>query len=106
MILEACLEDFLAGNKLRESGITHWNHPNRVATNESGFTALGGGYRSHYGNEYDYFHKGIEGGWWASTEDGLDPDLAHHVTLGYNYSIIGGCNCPKTGGYSVRCLKD
>jgi len=35
-----------AGGKMKETGLVHWNAPNTGATNESGFTALGGGYRN------------------------------------------------------------
>lgn len=50
-----------AGGKLKKSGFTHWDNPNTDATNESGFTALGGGYRNKidasFGNikEYGFF---------------------------------------------------
>lgn len=33
------------GGKMKEIGIVHWHVPNSGATNESGFTALPGGYR-------------------------------------------------------------
>jgi len=35
-----------AGGKMKEAGLAHWNAPNTGATNESGFTALGAGYRN------------------------------------------------------------
>ena len=43
------LEDFLggaprAGGKMKETGFVHWNEPNTLATNVSGFTGLGGGF--------------------------------------------------------------
>lgn len=39
----------VAGGKLKASGFTYWNTPNTGATNESGFTALGSGYRAASG---------------------------------------------------------
>src|ERR1035437_5986068 len=37
--------DSIAGGKIKETGITHWQTPNTRATNESGFTAMPAGYR-------------------------------------------------------------
>ena len=35
----------VAGGKMKETGTIRWNAPNSGATNESGFTAVGAGYR-------------------------------------------------------------
>ena len=39
----------IAGGKLKENGTIHWNSPNVGATNETGFSALPGGYRLNSG---------------------------------------------------------
>jgi len=103
LFLSAYLVDSLAGIKLKESGSTHWKYFSLFqGTNETGFTALPGGYR--WG--HSCHNMGIEGGWWTTTVDSTDLIDAYHVTLGYTYPSYGGCNCPKRDGYSVRCVKD
>ena len=59
----------VTGGKLKETGITHWKSPNNGATNESGFTALPGGYRYGSGT---FFDIGSTGNWWSSTEVSSD----------------------------------
>src|SRR5690606_15049986 len=56
----------VAGGKLKETGTTHWFSPNTGATNETGFTALPGGYRFNPG-EFKYIKN--FGYWWSATED-------------------------------------
>jgi uncharacterized protein (TIGR02145 family) len=111
LILEAYLGDTVAASKLKESGSLHWKsfsyYPDQMANNETGFTALPGGYRwIRYGGETGFFHVEIEGGWWSVTEDEDNLDNAFHATMGYNYISIGGCFCTKLDGYSIRCVKD
>jgi uncharacterized protein (TIGR02145 family) len=105
-ILETFLGDSIAGNQLKESGTLHWKAPNKGATNETGFTALGCGYLYKYAGVFDFHHRRIEGGWWTASEDSSNTCCAFHFTMGYNYPMLGGCWCTKHDGYSIRCVKD
>jgi uncharacterized protein (TIGR02145 family) len=49
----------VAGGKLKMKGLDYWNTPNTGATNESGFTALGGGYRLNTGIFLDFKNRGV-----------------------------------------------
>ena len=40
----------IAGGKLKSAGFTNWDFPNNFATNESGFSAIGKGFRDALGN--------------------------------------------------------
>ena len=102
------LTDFLsgaesAGGKLKETGTTHWNSPNEGATNETGFTALPGGYLS-YSKFYDI---GLYGNWWSATEAAGNTSMAWGRGMSYN-TTIAGAQTPgsKKNGFSVRCVKD
>jgi len=92
----------VAGGKLKEEGTEHWNPPNTGATNESGFTALPGGYRN-YPNGY-YYYMGYYGYFWSSTE--LSSYDAWHRFLYYYYSDVYRDFYSKQGGFSVRCVRD
>lgn len=90
----------VAGGKLKEVGTTHWAIPNAGATNETGFTALPGGWRNPFGT-----YGGISdfGSWWSSTED---PTIgAYNRDMIYNGSSVGRNNLNKQDGYSVRCVR-
>jgi uncharacterized protein (TIGR02145 family) len=88
------------GSKLKESGITHWTAPNSDATNETGFTALPGGYR----NDGIFGLIGSNGVWWTSTE--VDILSAWDRYLGNAYPTVDRGSYEKADGYSVRCVKD
>lgn len=90
-----------AGGKLKETGTTHWYSPNTGATNETGFTALPGGYRFNNGSFFDIGHYGD---WWSATED--DTSNAWYRYMGYNYSNVNRRDYNKEVGFSVRCVRD
>ncbi len=98
------VEDYLGGNgiaggKLKEAGVLHWQSPNTSATNETGFTALPGGYRYSIGGSL-----GNHGYWWSSTESSLT--FAINRIMSYSSSNATNNYYNKFIGCSVRCLKD
>jgi uncharacterized protein (TIGR02145 family) len=99
----------IAGEKLKESGICHWNSPNEFSNNQSLFTAYAAGIRSSDpigdGGFYDIGERTL---FWTSTEKvfGTDPDSAYIVSL-YNFSTYASeIWTPQIGGLSVRLIKD
>jgi uncharacterized protein (TIGR02145 family) len=102
------LTDFLggisvAGGKLKEKGTTHWKSPNTGATNETGFTALPGGFRGH-GLIPTFNNIGEDGIWWSSTGD--HPAYAWHLHMRHNNSDVIADNLTKEFPISVRCLRE
>jgi uncharacterized protein (TIGR02145 family) len=103
-ILGASLGDVVvAGDKLKETGTTHWLSPNTGATNESGFTALPGGLRQDNGI---FAEIGSSSDWWSSTEYNTIYALSRRADNNYeNFGkVVGGYN--KKFGFSIRCVKD
>jgi len=91
----------VAGGSIKEAGTTHWWSPNNGATNESGFTALPGGYRNAVGT---YLALGVAGIWWTSTSFDIDNASTWH--LDYMYFWILHTTTDKQEGISIRCVKD
>jgi len=90
----------IAGGKLKEMGTVHWSSPNTGATNQSGFTALGGGFRPIGG----FWSIGSWGYWWTSTEyDSTNARVCELSSSNSNVDIFG---YTKKAGGSVRCIKD
>ncbi len=92
----------VAGGKMKETGFTHWDIPNTGATNESGFSALPGGYRGD--GDGSFFTMGYSGYWWSSTEGGSSD--AHIRYLDYYNEEAYPNIFNKSCGFSVRCVKD
>jgi uncharacterized protein (TIGR02145 family) len=89
-----------AGAKMKETDFVHWMKPNANATNESGFTALPGGYRDQDGN---YYVLGFRGYWWSSKKNYVV--MAWNSGLIYNNDILERLDFLKKNGLSVRCVK-
>ncbi|MBN2258393.1 MAG: fibrobacter succinogenes major paralogous domain-containing protein, partial [Anaerolineaceae bacterium] len=92
----------LVGGKLKEAGTTHWSSPNKGATNESGFTALPGGYRGNLDGSFHYV--GSYCYWWSATEE--YSGNAWYRSLSCSSSDVGRGYVIKQGGISVRCVRD
>jgi len=88
------------GNKLKELGTAHWSE-NAGANNESGFTALPGGYRNGTGS---FTSKNSSAHLWSSTENGIDNGW--YRSLHSNITNVHRGYQGKIFGFSVRCVKD
>jgi uncharacterized protein (TIGR02145 family) len=91
----------VAGGKLKETGIEHWNNPNAGSTNEVSFTALPGGCR---GNDGTFSDIGNVCFWWSATEfNSFDAS----IFFIYNFlSNMIKIDDNKLNSCSVRCVKD
>jgi len=91
-----------AGGKLKETGTAHWNSDNLGATNETGFTALGSGYRHDYYGTFDCLKIG--GDWWTSTSN---EDLyARYYEVDCGDIMLDRAAYFKGTGMSIRLVKD
>jgi uncharacterized protein (TIGR02145 family) len=91
----------IAGGKLKESGITHWNEPNIDATNETGFTSLPGGAASEMMEFIDFLREGY---WWSST---YHEPFINVVQMSFSWGLMNNnVWFNMNNGASVRCVKD
>ena len=93
--------ELIAGDKLKEVGTNHWHKPISAATNESGFTALPGGFRNEKG---EFYVLGYNSWWWCSTEE--DAERANQVFIYGHIKDVTISYIDKNYGFSVRCVKD
>jgi uncharacterized protein (TIGR02145 family) len=94
----------VAGGKLKEDGTTHWLSPNTGATNESGFTALPGGYRYRLNGTFN--DVGKLSYWWSSTEYIYDTAKGYYREMFNDQASVYREGAYKTAGKYVRCLKN
>lgn len=86
------------GGKIKETGTTHWAAPNTGATNESGFTALPGGYLDHW----NFIGLGQRATFWSTSKCGGTSDCGWSVT--YDGTAISWSDKDPLVAYSVRCV--
>jgi uncharacterized protein (TIGR02145 family) len=91
-----------AGNKLKEAGTAHWVSPN-PATNETGFTALPGGYRFVDGN---FIGFGTNAYFWSSTEANTQDAWSRILYNNNGVFLRFSTSNFKQSEYSIRCVKD
>lgn len=96
----------IAGGKLKETGITHWQSPNSGADNSSGFTAFAGSWRG--GDGAFYYYVGHAGWWWTSTTVSTNDSWLYCIACD-NSNLSRFSNNPyfhKNAGLSIRCIQD
>jgi uncharacterized protein (TIGR02145 family) len=94
----------IAGGKMKaigtiQDGTGLWNSINN-ATNESGFSALPGGYRAN-SIFYEINNRGF---WWSSSEFSLSEGWEWNISSSVIY--IEQSQDLMNSGSSVRCVKD
>ena len=89
------------GGKLKEAGNSHWDSPNTGATNESGFSALPGGYRETSGS---FLYTDLAGDYWSASQ--YLSGSAWSRLLHYNFSNIRRDGLDKHFGFSIRCVRN
>ena len=95
----------IAGGKLKEVGLTHWNTPNTGALDTYGFKLLPCGER--YGSDGTFHHFGNYSLIWTSTENfDFNPPLAWFFSASYNNDNVYVGPDGKKFGFGVRLIKD
>lgn len=94
----------IAGGKMKSTGTSLWQSPNTSATNQSGFTALPGGYRQEMNNgDFSLINKRAR--FWSGTE--IDDVYSRQITLFNSTSSIDRIeSVNKKVGFSVRCVRN
>jgi uncharacterized protein (TIGR02145 family) len=98
------LVDYLGDRRLasiKMKSMSGWAEDGN-GTNETGFTALPGGYRTYDGT---FYKIDSSGSWWSATDLINFPD-AWYWRMHYDESYLYNSYDPYQYGFSVRCLRD
>jgi uncharacterized protein (TIGR02145 family) len=91
----------VAGGKMKEVGLTNWNTPNTGATNESGYTAIGTGYRLSTGS---FSGAKVYNMIWRREES--TAANGNRSYMAYNSAAVTINAVDKKSGLCLRCLLD
>lgn len=92
--------DTVSGGALKATGTTYWTTPNTGATNSSGFTALGAGFRNTNGS---FSSRSPSINFW-STLPGVSTN-AWSRSLHNSNTTLSRTSDSRAFGWSVRCLQ-
>lgn len=93
----------VAGGRLKEPGLDHWDNPNGGSGYDSGFLGLPGS----AGVEQITLHEvGVVGHYWSSTGVRAKRLSAQHITLNYATGEVNTMTNPTLVKLSVRCVKN
>ena len=92
---------FNAGEKLKDWNSGNWDENPTPERNETGFSALPGGYRDIHGKFKDI---GIQACWWSSEE--LKTPEVYFAHLQSNVSNLQIHPTYNNEGFSIRCISD
>ncbi len=97
----------VAGAKLKSTGTIEdgnglWSETNEFSTNESGFSALPGGYRSWNGK---FGGEGSTAYFWSSTETSSGTAYSYYL-INDTSNVYRYDSGVKQAGYSIRCVKN
>lgn len=91
-----------AGGKMKSIFPAYWSEPNIGATNESGLSVIGAGYRSSVDGSYS--GGGFYTYLWSSTQDASYSAWEQYISNNDASSFRGSAG--KKEGFSVRCVRD
>ena len=97
----------VAGGKLKETGLVHWDSPNTGATNTSNFNARGGGERSDSTGLFSAIK--ILQSYWAQGSTGASGYVSTVTSQSGMYTAYDGTTFitkQKQAGIGVRLIKD
>lgn len=100
--LDTYLGGVNVGGKLKQTELVNWLNPNAGATNETGFNAVGSGFRTY--NTGLFQNLKASGDFWTGTQTGAS--AAYTRILNYVHDDLISNDYPKAGGFPVRMVKD